>query len=423
MSERLENHHAGSTEFDIMIVGGGMVGSALACALDGHGMKIALLDAGSSPTDSVPVTTGFDPRVCALTEASRQLFVHLGVWKDMVADRVCPYKRMHVWDGEGTGNIQFGAAEMHLSSLGHIVENNVIQGALNKRLSASDVSCLYDSKVESIEPGFVTQVSLTDGRVYKAKLVVGADGAESKMRQLAGIPLNRRDCLHHAVVTTIETERYHDDTAWQRFSNTGPLAFLPLPDQNGKHRCSVVWSQVPEETTRIMQLDDAEFCRQLTRASEGCLGKVVAATERFSYPLRHRHARRYYSDSVVLVGDAAHTIHPLAGQGVNLGLLDVAVLAEELIHAFERGANIAGASVLSRYQRRRMGDNLAMLGAMEGFQHLFGADALPVRWLRNAGLKLTNRLPEVKHKLIRHAMGLEGDLPRLCREQTESPAA
>ncbi len=420
MSERLEFDHTGQTLYDVAIVGGGMVGSALACALDGHGLKVALFDAGSKP-EQTPAA-GIDPRVCALTEASRQLFTRLDVWADMTANRVCPYQKMQVWDGDGTGSIQFGAQELHQPWLGHIVENNVIQAALNKRLASSDVTCIYGNRLKSLQSGFPARLTLDNNRQYTARLVVGADGAESSVRKQVGIPLVQRDCLHHAMVTTITTTHHHNDTAWQRFTKNGPVALLPLPDIDGQHRCSVVWSQLPEKAGELMQLDDQAFCQALTYATESCLGEITSASKRYSYPLRHRHTRSYFSGSAVLVGDAAHTIHPLAGQGVNLGLLDVAVLVEELLHAYKRGDDIARSGVLARYQRRRMGDNLAMLGAMEGFQHLFGADALPVRWLRNTGLKLTNRIPEVKHKIIRRAMGLDGDLPLLCRSMVESSA-
>ena len=416
MSEHLGVDHTSLTIFDIAIVGGGMVGSALACALEGSGLSVVMIDAGPEPDVNAYALSGIDPRVCALTEASRQLFNRLGVWADMVMERVCPYQQMQVWDGDGTGNIHFGAQELHLPWLGHIVENNVIQAALNKRLQSSNVTCLYNSRIKSVNPGHPAGLVLDNGRQVTAKLVVGADGAESVVRKQAGIPIVQRDCLHHAVVTTVETEQDHNNTAWQRFARTGPVALLPLSDVDGnKNRCSVVWSQVPEKSAELMQLNDQAFCKALTSASEACLGNIVSASKRYSYPLRHRHSRCYFSDSVVLVGDAAHTIHPLAGQGVNLGLLDIAVLAEELLHAHERGDDFSRQGVLARYQRRRMGGNLAMLGAMEGFQYLFGANALPLRWLRNKGLKLTNRMPEVKHKIIRRAMGLDGDLPLLCR--------
>jgi 2-octaprenylphenol hydroxylase len=213
----------------------------------------------------------------------------------------------------------------------------------------------------------------------------------------------------------VQCSEGHRDTAWQRFTDDGPLAFLPLQRGDGKHWCSIVWSTTPVQAERLMALDDEAFCRALGQAFEGRLGEVIGADARLCVPLRQRHAKRYVQTGLALIGDAAHTIHPLAGQGVNLGLLDAAVLAEELLHARQRGERLADLPVLTRYERRRMPHNLALMATMEGFERLFQADPLPLRWLRNSGLKWMEHVPEAKALFVRQALGLTGDLPGLAQ--------
>ena len=208
----------------------------------------------------------------------------------------------------------------------------------------------------------------------------------------------------------------HQQTAWQRFTDDGPLAFLPLAKaDDSEHWCSIVWSTTPAEAERLMALDDAGFCQALGKAFEWRLGEVLHSDPRHCIPLRQRHAKRYVEPGLALIGDAAHTIHPLAGQGVNLGFLDAAVLAEVLLHARARGEELADIKVLSRFERRRMPHNLAMMAAMEGFERLFQADPLPLRWLRNSGLNLVDGANEAKALFVRQALGLSGDLPELAR--------
>ena len=223
--------------------------------------------------------------------------------------------------------------------------------------------------------------------------MIAADGANSAVRRLAGCATREWDYLHHAIVTSVRCEQPHHRTAWQRFTDDGPLAFLPLDRQGDEHWCSIVWSTTPEQATRLMALDDEAFRVELGKAFEHRLGRVEAADPRLCIPLRQRHAKRYVEPGLALIGDAAHTIHPLAGQGVNLGFLDAAVLAEVLLHAHGRGERLADERVLSRFERRRMPHNLGMMAAMEGFQRLFQADPLPLRWLRNAGSTWSTACP------------------------------
>ena len=393
-----------------------MVGASLALALSGSGMGIALVDAQSLEPALLTPDSPWQPRVSALTEATVNLFNHLDVWQTMVEQRVCPYSHMTVWDAEGTGEIAFDAQSVSRSAIGHIVENDVIRQALLAKLAESGVY-LYENQTEI---GYELQDSggtlrLADGQEISAPLLVAADGAESQLRKEAGIPSNQKDYQHHAIVTTVETELPHGSDARQVFLDTGPLAFLPLPDKGGKHYCSIVWSLIPDQADRIQSLSDKAFGEALGKVFEHRAGGIIQSDERLRFPLRQRHARQYYRHGIVVVGDAAHTIHPLAGQGVNLGLMDVAVLAEELLRAYDRGDLLHGDHTLSRYQRRRKGHNMAMMAAMKGFQDLFGADDIAVRWLRNTGLNIAQQLPPVKQLFIKLAMGSFGDLPELVR--------
>lgn len=400
---------------DVLIVGAGMVGSALALALRNSGLKMFLLDGGPLTLKPFVVDAPFEARVSALSIASQRILERLGAWDGIAARRSCPYASMQVWEGSGTGQVHFSAASVHAEHLGHIVENRVVQDALLEQLHDSQIELLANARLEQLRhSGDDWLLTLADGRKLRAPLVIAADGAHSAVRRLAGCETREWDYLHHAIVTSVRCDRAHADTAWQRFTDAGPLAFLPL-QRAGEHWCSIVWSITPVEAERVMALDDSDFCHALERAFEGRLGKVLSADARLCVPLRQRHAKRYVSAGLALIGDAAHTIHPLAGQGVNLGLLDAAVLAEELLAAAQRGERLADLRVLSRYERRRMPHNLALMASMEGFERLFQADSLPLRWLRNTGLNWIEKAPGAKALFVRQALGLSGDLPELAR--------
>ncbi|EGB97993.1 2-octaprenyl-3-methyl-6-methoxy-1,4-benzoquinol hydroxylase [Pseudomonas sp. TJI-51] len=401
---------------DLLIVGAGMVGSALALALRHSGLQILLLDGGPLTVKPFDALAPFEPRVSALSAASQRILERLGAWEGIAQRRATPYSDMHVWDGSGTGQIHFSAASVHAQVLGHIVENRVVQDSLLERLHDSDVGLLANARLEQLRrSGDDWLLTLADGRRLRAPLVVAADGAHSAVRRLAGCDTREWDYLHHAIVTSVRCSAGHQATAWQRFTDEGPLAFLPLTRGGQQDWCSIVWSTTPEQAERLMALDDAAFVQALERAFEGRLGSVLQADPRVCVPLRQRHAKRYVEHGLALVGDAAHTIHPLAGQGVNLGFLDAVVLADVLGKACERGERLADVKVLSRYERRRMPHNLALMAAMEGFERLFQANPLPLRWLRNSGLKLVQQMPEAKAMFVRQALGLSGDLPELAR--------
>ncbi len=402
---------------DLIIVGAGMVGSTLALALEGSGLDILVLDASPLEAADFDPQGGFEPRVSALSAASQRIFERLGAWPGMSARRVSPYTDMHVWDGSGTGQIHFSAETVHAEVLGHIVENRVVQDALLETMQRRGGQRLLGAarleRLERTPQGW--QLTLDDGRQLNAPLLVAADGANSAVRRLAGCETREWDYLHQAIVASVRCSEPHQRTAWQRFTDDGPLAFLPLERDRDQHWCSIVWSVTELEARRLMALEDAAFRAALGRAFEQRLGEVEEVDPRLCIPLRQRHAKRYVQPGLALIGDAAHTIHPLAGQGVNLGLLDAAVLAEVIEAAMARGERPEDIRVLSRFERRRMPHNLAMMAAMEGFERLFQADPLPLRWLRNTGLKAVQALPEAKALFVRQALGLSGDLPALAR--------
>lgn len=403
---------ADTQQFDIAIVGAGIAGTALAAALSGNGLSIALVEAQDLEWPVLPTAYDvgqFDPRVSALTPRSRALLEQVGAWQAVADYRLCPYRHMTVWDAEGTGQIEFDCAEVDAGVLGYIVENRSVVRALLERVSAAaDISLFSGMRVEACSRLESSQMRLElhQGDILEADLLVAADGALSRVREMMDFRTREWDYGHRAVVCTVQLEHPHRDTAWQRFMPTGPLALLPLPGEENKHYCSIVWSMKDELVDDLLARDEAAFCAELERASEARLGRVLASSKRFAFPLRQRHAVDYIQPGVALVADAAHTIHPLAGQGINLGLQDVAALSEEILAGLVRGDKPGQEELLRRYQRRRKGENLLMMGAMDGFKRLFEQEALPVRWLRNAGMRGIGQIRPLKRQLMRHAMGL-----------------
>ncbi len=388
-----------------------MVGSALACALAPHGFRIAVLEARAPQREWPPDEV--DLRVSALTRASQRILQRLGAWERMTEMRVSPYREMHVWDATGGASIHFDSAEIGEPDLGHIVENRVTQLALWERLGEfENVDSLCPALLDRFERGDEeTVVTLRDGARLRCRLLVGADGRDSQVRELAGITHHGWPYDQHALVATVRPELWHKETAWQRFMPSGPLALLPIDDG----RCSIVWSTRPSRAEELMALDDDLFLKALTEASERILGEIVEVGPRGVFPLRLQHADAYVQAGLALVGDAAHAVHPLAGQGVNLGFLDAAALADVLLEARRKGRSIGSFTTLRRYERARKGENMAMLAAMDAFKRLFSNDILPLRLIRNLGLKLTDTATPVKHLIMRRALGLTGELPTLAR--------
>ena len=350
-------------------------------------------------------------RVSAITRESQQLFEKLGVWENMCKQRVSPYSEMFVWDATGNGSIHFDCAEIGEPDLGHIIENRVIAHTLQKQAEQFDnidLFCPAITKKLLLTPDKAI-LELEDGTCLECELIVGADGGNSWVRQQAGIQIDTRTYNQQALVTTVKTQLYHQDTAWQRFLPTGPLAFLPLTDGYS----SIVWSTTPEQANELLELDEAIFKTTLADAFEHKLGDIIEIGPRASFPLKGQHAKHYVKPHLALVGDSAHTIHPLAGQGVNLGFADVSELARAVREARKEEKAIGSYRVLRRYERARRGDNLLMLESMGAFKTLFSNNSPALSQLRNIGLNITDRLTPAKNLFMRHAMGLSKELPYL----------
>ncbi|MGU5592615.1 FAD-dependent 2-octaprenylphenol hydroxylase [Aeromonas sp. R7-4] len=398
-------------EVDVVIVGGGMVGLGLAAALKQSTLRVAVVE-GRLP-DPV-LGTAPDNRVSALSLASQRILQGVGAWDGIAARRLQPYERMQVWEQDSFGQIAFDAASLRQGALGHIVENRVIQLALLEAIGgAGNIQLLTPARAKSLQSSAAgALLLLEDGRALSASLVVAADGAHSWVRRQADIPLTSWDYGHHALVATVRCAEPHEAVARQIFTPQGPLAFLPLwePDL-----CSIVWSVPAKRAEALCALDDERFSRQLTAAFDGRLGLCKVEGARSAIPLTARYARDFARERLVLVGDAAHTIHPLAGQGVNLGLLDAAALAEQILIHHGKGADIGLHANLRGYERWRKSEAARMLAAMEGLKRLFAGSNPLKKLVRGVGLCAVDALGPLKQGMIRAAMGLDGELPALAK--------
>lgn len=410
---------------DIAIVGTGIVGLTMAAVIQyklrNNGLSVTLIDKGEQPQTNS--TSNAPSRVVALSPHSIELLNSLGAW-DPNAPNHCNYQCMEVWDSETSGAIRFDAQDYNLSHLGQqpylgtIVDNHSLLTSLMKVLqneefttylwgkSVSGLSLRTQSeplKSSSCKLNTLRRLHFDDESWLDAKVVIAADGGNSVLRQLANIPVAGWSCQQKAIVTTVETSQSHDFTAWQRFLPSGPLAFLPL-GQSENH-CSIVWSADNDQADALMQLSEHLFKQALAAAIEYRLGDILHIQDRYCFPLSQRYAKNYHEQQLVLIGDAAHTIHPLAGQGVNLGIADARTLAEEIDRAMHRKLPIEHPSILKRYQRQRINANRNMLFAMEGLKRLFGNRQLLSQMVRAQGLRWVDRQPYLKHWLATLAMG------------------
>ncbi|VAX12673.1 2-polyprenylphenol hydroxylase [hydrothermal vent metagenome] len=387
---------------DVVIVGAGMVGATLACALAPSGLRIILLDA-RCPQQQWAEADGYDIRVSAITHASQRLLQDLQIWSYIEAQRLSPYREMHVWDASGDGQVHFDSAELGEPDLGHIIENRVIIKALHQRLALIDnVRLLCPLEMKKLDIGKDhAYITLADESRIQARLVVAADGGRSQVRQQAGIDVHGWDYDQSALVAWVKTERYHQQTAWQRFLPDGPLAFLPLTEGYS----SIVWSTGHEHAKALLALDETAFAEELAANFEQRLGKIEKVGPRAVFPLRYFETLHYVQSRLALVGDAAHMMHPLAGQGVNLGMADAASLAEVLLEAQGKCRDPGSYSVLRRYERWRRADNRAMLCSMDAFKLLFSSRSESIHWLRNTGLSMVDRIIPLKHAFMQRALG------------------
>lgn len=400
--------------YDVMIAGGGVVGLACAACLTMRPARQALRVAVIEAREPSPVTADepYALRVSAINPASQALLTAVGAW-DRDALRASPFETIEVWDATSPGRIRFDAAWAQRPELGHIVENHRIADALLRCLQANDaVDWLCPARIDGVDDGAdgAVDVTLDDGRRLQARILVGADGGRSKVGELAGIARREHDYGRTAVVATVRSEAHHDCTAYQRFLPDGPVALLPLSSGES----SVVWSTTPERAERLVSQSPQAFGDAVGLALDGRLGQIELAGDRARFDLRFSHARAYVAGQTALIGDAAHTVHPLAGLGINLGLMDAGVLAEELLTAHGR-RGLGDTRSLAAYARRRRPDNAVMLAGLNGLHRLFGSQLPPVRLARALGLALVDRTWPLKAPFMARALGIAGELPTLAR--------
>lgn len=401
------------SHYSVIVVGGGIVGATAACALAVEGIDVALLDV-HNPVRRWPEDETADIRVSALTRASQNILTAVGVWDAMAERSIGPYDQMHVWDASSAGLLHFDAADTKYDVLGHIVENRVTVAALWDQLEAlTSASLLCPVKVTDLSCHIdKAEITLEDGSVLTSDVLIAVDGRDSALRQMAGIQTTGWEYKQDGLVATISTEKSHQNTAWQRFLPEGPLALLPL--KNGD--CSIVWTLKHETGQEYIALADDEFLQKLEQASEGVLGKMLSVGPRGAFPLRFQTAQQYTAEHFVLVGDAAHAMHPLAGQGANAGLLDAAAIAEIIIKTKQKGRPIGSRKSLREYERWRKGDNLAMMSSMDVINKMYTQENEVFKQVRGLGMQVINQTNILKNYFNQYAMGLRADLPELANK-------
>lgn len=397
-----------SKQFDVVIIGGGVVGLTLACALAQDELSIALVDHQSPPP--IGLKTPYDIRVSAIHHASAAIFKSIHVWEAMQKLRVSAYQHMRIWDAGSPAQIEFDSTEIAQPYLGYIIEHNVMRQTLWHQLQAQENVRIYHDTSPRVlhEKSATIQIQLDNGEHLTANLLVGADGKDSWVAKQAFLADSLKSTTEYALVATLRTEYPHQKIALQRFLATGPVALLPLADP---HLVSLVWSTTQQEVGYLEAATDAVFNQKLAEALEYALGHLSVCDQRMVFPLIRHQAKHYVKPRIALVGDAAHTILPLAGQGLNLGLLDAACLAQIVAAAHKSRRELGAFNTLRRYERWRRGENNAMLLAMEGFYRLFSSTAESARCVRYMGFSITQKLPWVKRYFMARAMGLRGELP------------
>jgi 2-octaprenyl-6-methoxyphenol hydroxylase len=394
---------------DVMIVGGGLIGAPLACALAAHGVRVAVID--QTPPESA-LAASFDGRASAVALASQRMLTTIGLWPD-IAPLAAPIEQIRVSDGASPLFLHYDHAELGDEPLGWIVENRALRRAGQIGMASHPgITWLAPIAMTALERGKQgVTARIGDGRSVSAALAIAADGRASPVREAAGITLTKWGYDQSAIVCTVAHERPHGNVAQEHFLAAGPFAILPLTG----NRSSVVWTEKAHLVAPIMAQSEAEFQRELESRFGDYLGRLSLEGPRFCYPLGLQMAKSYTAQRLALIGDAAHGMHPVAGQGMNMGLRDVAALAELLVEAKRLGQDLGDGQLLARYERWRRFDNMLMLGLTDGLVRLFSNNIAPVKLARDLGMAAVNRLPPLKHFFMRHAMGLVGELPKLLQ--------
>lgn len=407
-----------SEAYDVLIVGGGLVGSSLARALAPLGLRIGIVEA--TPADA-PAQPSFDARTTALSYTSRQIFDVIGAWPAIAAGGMAPIRRIHVSERGRPGLTHIDAAALGVEALGYVADNRVLGAGLQAALAAqAGVEWLCPALPVHLEfGGAQAAVHIEAGgerQVLNARLVVAADGGNSAVRRLTGTPARSAGYGQTAIIANVRTEQPHRDTAYERFTETGPLALLPAwsaePDV---HRCAMVWTARDAQVEELLGLDEDAFLERLQARFGMRLGRLLAVSARHAYPLSLLHMPQQVKPRLVFIGNAAHTLHPVAGQGFNLGLRDVAALAQVLADAWRAGGDPGAPDTLRRYARWRRRDQLQTTLVTDGLVRAFSNDFLPLAVLRNLGLSGLSLVPPLKRAFARGAMGFVGKVPRLAR--------
>ena len=410
---------------DVLVVGGGPAGACMGallargCGDDPKGMRVAVLE--PRRPRRVESHDPIDTRVVAISRASERIMGAAGAWDRVVGPRICAYQRMRVWHEtstpEGAGALLFDAAEAGEPNLGYIVESRLVQAALLDALAEAG-GRIETGELRSLDIGADCVTAQTSAGPLSARLVVGADGAQSAVRQAVGLTADSSDYRQTAIVANVKTEKSHESTAWQRFMRDGTLAFLPLSDAAS----SIVWSADDAVASRLIAASPAEFAVELNRASDHALGSTRLVSDRISFPLRRLAAHGYVANRCALIGDAAHVVHPLAGQGVNLGLLDAAALAQTLFDARREKEDVGAQRVLRKYARWRKSEVAVIATAIDAFDRLLSHGSGPVSRLAQHGLAWVNRSQEIKRFFIARALGISGELPHAAQRRAGTPA-
>ena len=398
--------------FDVIINGAGLVGSSIAIGLAKAGFKVLVIE--FHPLEKLYPQDDYGLRVSAFTPSSKKWLEYVDAWDGLQhTGRITPFLHMHVWDEGGMGELTFDAQGTGSDALGWIMDNEATQGVLiDRALKLDNITILDNTKLASFERiGQELAVTLSNGEQYITELVIGADGGRSLVRDWANIPTTGWSYGQKTIVGQVRPEKSHENTCWQRFLDNGPLALLPLNDG----RCSLAWHTTYEEADELLALAPEAFSDRLSEGLQWKFGRIEIAGQLGAYPLRLNHAQTYVRENFALAGDAAHSIHPLAGLGVNIGYLDSATLVEELINAKKAGISLGDLTMLKRYEKRRKAHNMLIMGSMDLFKRSSTSQSKVVKGARNLGLSAANKLPFVKRKLARMAMGYYGDIPSFVK--------